>query len=174
MGKELTRISLVVAFSLNRVIGRDGGMPWKLSEDLKRFRDITMDKPVVMGRKTFESIGKPLPGRTTIVVTSANPASFPEGVVVVDSFDRAIEVGRDIAWDKQVGEICVIGGGQIYKQAMEHATNIYATHVLANIEGDTHFPVILDDVWEISIERPGAPVDEKNSHPTKYVSYHRR
>ncbi len=174
MGKELVKISIIAAFSNNRVIGRDGDMPWRLSGDLKRFKEVTMDKPVIMGRKTFDSIGKPLPGRTNIVISRRETLPYMDGVLVVDSYEGAVELAKQKAWDKGVGEAFVIGGGQIYKQAIETADYIYATHVHANIEGDTHFPVILDSLWEPFVSRPGPAVDEKNSHETTFTTYKRR
>ena len=174
MGKELVKMSVIVAQSKNRVIGRDGVMPWKLTEDLKYFKSLTMDKPVIMGRKTFESIGKPLPGRTNIVISSGQTDAFGPKVLVVDSFEAAVEAARTAAWDKDVGEFYVIGGGSIYKHAVDIADYLYVTYVDSIIEGDTHFPVIRDDLWVPLIERPGAPVDHNNSHPTRYVTYIRR
>lgn len=174
MSKDTVKVSIIVAFSNEMTIGRDGGMPWVLREDLKRFKSITMDKPVIMGRKTFESLGRPLPGRTNIVVTKQHAATFPEGVLVCDTLEAAIDAGKQIAYDKGLGEICIIGGGQIYEQAIGLADYIYATHIIANIDGDTKFPTIPLDQYEVFVSTPGPMPDEFNTHPTVYVSYHRK
>jgi dihydrofolate reductase len=129
------KISMVVAVSENLVIGKDGWMPWNIPSDLKHFKKITAGHPIIMGRKTFESIGKPLPKRTNIVVTRDLNYSF-EGVKVVSSLKNAIlEAGKI---DQE--EIFVIGGGQIYKQALELADKLYLTLVQGEFEGDTFFP----------------------------------
>lgn len=168
------KVTIIVAFSNELTIGRDGGMPWVLREDLKRFKKMTMDKPVIMGRKTFESLGRPLPGRTNIVVSNKHAATFPEGVLVFDTLEAAIDAGKKIAYDKGLGEVCVIGGGQIYAQAIDLADYIFATHIIANIDGDTKFPAIPLDKFEVFVSVPGPMPDEFNTHPTVYVSYHRR
>src|SRR5689334_803102 len=110
-------VSQVVAMAENHVIGRDNGLPWKLSSDLKRFKALTIGKPVIMGRKCFESIGRPLPGRPNIVVTR-NPDFAAEGVIVAHSLDAALDRAEDEARSLSVNEVCVIGGGEIYRQAM--------------------------------------------------------
>lgn len=125
-------ISLIVAMAENRVIGRDNTLPWRLSADLKRFRAITMGKPVVMGRKTFESIGRPLDGRRNIVVTRS--ADFhPQGVTVVGSVDEALAQAGDL-------EAMVIGGASIYEQTLPLADRMYLTEIHAAFDGDTRFP----------------------------------
>ncbi|MNR95605.1 Dihydrofolate reductase type 3 [compost metagenome] len=174
MSYENVKVSIIVAFSNELTIGRDGGMPWVLREDLKRFKSMTMDKPVIMGRKTFESLGRPLPGRTNIVVTKQYPTSFPEGVLVFDTLEAAIDAGKKLAYDKGLGEVYVIGGGQIYAQAIDLADYIYATHIIANIDGDTKFPAIPMDRYEVFVSVPGPAVDDFNTFPTVYVSYHRK
>ena len=112
--KSDVSVAIVVAAADNGVIGRDGAMPWRLSTDLKRFKAITMGKPVIMGRKTFESVGRPLPGRRNIVVTR-NPAFSADGVEVFSDLDAAIAHARDAASADGLNEICVIGGGEIYR-----------------------------------------------------------
>ncbi len=142
-------ISFVVAVSRNGVIGRDGGLPWHISSDLKRFKAITMGKPVIMGRKTWESLPKkPLPGRCNIVVT--RQADFAaDGAVVVGDVDAALAVAAMEA----PAEICVIGGGDIYRQLLPQANRIYLTEVQADVEGDTHFPPLPASTWrELSRE----------------------
>lgn len=174
MAREHVSISVIVACTANGVIGHNGDMPWKLRGDLKYFQQVTMDKPVIMGRKTFDSLGKPLRGRTNIVVTRGAQDTFPEGVRVCDSLQGAIELAKTIAWDSQVGEAFVIGGGQIYAEAINLADYLYVTHVEAELEGDTYFPRIEEEKWRLSIMRDGPPVDEHNTYPTKFASYVRR
>ncbi len=139
-------ISLVVAVSKNGVIGRDGGLPWHISSDLKRFKEITMGKPIIMGRKTWESLPKkPLPGRHNIVLTK-QVKDLGEGAEIVRTIDeaKALVAGAP--------EVCVIGGGEIYRQFLPHAHRIYLTEVELEVEGDTYFPP-LDSGWkEVSRE----------------------
>jgi len=133
------RLSLIVAAAKGGVIGRDNGLPWRLSGDLRRFKEITMGKPIIMGRKTFESIGRPLPGRTNIVL-SRDPAFRVADVVVVPDFPSAREAAEDAARRAGVTEIMVIGGAGIYQLALPHADRIYLTEVYAEVEGDAFFP----------------------------------
>lgn len=140
------RITLVVAVSKNGVIGRAGGLPWKLSSDLKLFRRLTMGKPVIMGRKTWESIGRPLDGRLNIVVTRG-AAIAHAGIVTAGSLDEALGVARKRAEADGADEIAVIGGGEIYRQALPHADRIYLTEVDLTVDGDTTFPSLDPAVW---------------------------
>jgi dihydrofolate reductase len=161
------------AVALNGVIGRDGGLPWRLSTDLKRFKAATMGKPVIMGRKTFESIGKPLPGRLNIVVTR-DRRFRSDGVEVVNSLNDAIALAR-IRGRCMAGAdaICIIGGGEIYRQAIGLADRMHVTEVQARPDGDTLFPAIEGRDWEIvSSEEVGE--GEKDSHPTRHIIYRRR
>src|SRR5210317_1721656 len=135
----MTMISLIVAASTNSAIGIRGELPWRLSDDLKRFKAVTMGKPIVMGRKTYESIGRPLPGRQNIVITRQDNYA-PEGCTVVQSVDAAIAAAN-------APEIMIIGGGHIYEAFMPMAERIYLTRVDADIDGDTHFPEISGDRW---------------------------
>jgi dihydrofolate reductase len=166
-------VAIYVAIAENGVIGRDGGLPWRLSSDLKRFKADTMGKPIIMGRKTYEGIGRPLPGRLNIVVTRDN-AWRAEGVEVVHSLDEAIGLakvrGRCMAG---ADEICVIGGGEIYAQALPLADRLHVTHVLAAVDGDAHFPPIDPDSWRI-VRSQDVPAGEKDSHATRYSVYERR
>jgi dihydrofolate reductase len=134
-------LSIVVATSRNGVIGKDNQLPWHLPEDLKYFKKITMGKPIVMGRKTYESIGRPLPGRTNIVITR-NTSWQADGVVVVNSLDQAITVAEQACLDSGATEAMVIGGSEIYRQALDKADRLYITQVNIEIEGDAHFPEI--------------------------------
>ncbi|WP_370320385.1 dihydrofolate reductase [Oricola sp.] len=175
-------LSVIAAVSRNGVIGRDGDMPWRLSSDLKRFKALTMGAPIIMGRKTFESIGKPLPGRLNIVVTR-NYDWAADGAMRVGSLDAALELAtahlesaEPDAEDPDAelpDEVFVIGGGEIYAQAMGMADTLYITEVLAEIEGDTHFPEIDPAVWE-EVETEDVPAGEKDSHPTRFVVHERR
>lgn len=139
-------IALVVAMADNGVIGRGGDLPWRLPEDLKYFRAVTMGKPIVMGRRTYESIGRPLPGRANIVVTR-NPAFEAEGVDVVATLDEALLVAERRAGEAGVGEIMIIGGAEIYRAVLPRADRIYLTEVHDAVEGDTVFPAFDRDAW---------------------------
>ena len=163
------RVTLVVAGAENGVIGRDGGMPWRLSTDMKRFKARTMGKPVVMGRKTWESFPKrPLPGRHNIIVTR-DPAYAAEGASVVASLDAALALART----EGAEEACVIGGGEIYAAALPLADRLDVTHILAKIDGDTRFPAIDPAIWRV-VSGEDVPAGEKDSHPTRHVVYARR
>jgi dihydrofolate reductase len=165
-------ITLVVAAARNGTIGRDGGLPWRLSSDLKRFKANTIGRPVIMGRKTFQSIGRPLPGRDNIVVT--RDRSFaPEGVLTAPDIETAIEMGRAKARQAGAAEICVIGGGEIYRQTFDLAERLVVTYVEAEIEGDTIFPAIDSKDWD-EISSESHPAGEKDSHATRHVVYERR
>lgn len=168
----MTAIAIHVAVAENGVIGREGDMPWRLSTDLKRFKAQTMGKPVVMGRKTFESIGRPLPGRLNVVVTR-NAAWRAEGVEVVGSLDDALTLARIRGRCLPAGdEICIIGGGEIYGQAMGSADRLHVTHVLAAVDGDTRFPAIDPAVWR-AVSEEQHPAGPRDSHPTRHVLYER-
>jgi len=149
-------ISLIVAASMNNVIGAKGDLPWRLSADLKRFKGLTMGKPIVMGRKTYESIGRPLPGRQNIVVTR-NPDFVANGCDVVPSIDAAIDAAGDAE------EIMVIGGSHIYEAFLPRADRIYLTRVQAEVEGDAYLPDLDADAWrELSVESYAA--DDSNDY----------
>ncbi|MDP9836792.1 dihydrofolate reductase [Neorhizobium huautlense] len=167
-------ISIVVAFAKNGVIGRDGDMPWKLSTDLKRFKALTLGNPVVVGRKTLESFGgKPLPGRPHVVVTR-NADFIVEGAETATSLTDALKRADEIASATSATEVAVIGGGEIYRQAIELADILHVTHVEAEIaDGDTFFPAIDPDVFEKG-EELFVPAGEKDNYPTRFVTYRRR
>lgn len=170
----MTDIVIHVAIAENGVIGREGGLPWRLSSDLRRFKATTMGKPIVMGRKTWESFPRrPLPGRLNIVVTR-DPAYRAEGAEVVHSLEDALALAR-ARGRCMVGaeEICVIGGGEIYAQALPLADRLSVTHVKAAIEGDTRFPAIDPAVWA-AVSAEDVPAGEKDSHATRHVVYERR
>ncbi len=162
-------LTLVVAVAENGVIGAKGGLPWHLSGDLKRFKADTIGKPVIMGRKTFASIGKPLPGRDNIVVTR-DEAFRPDGVVVASSVDQALALAETSAAKLGASDIAVIGGGEIYRQLFDRADRLILTHVFASPDGDTQFPRIDPEVWA-STEFEDFPAGEKDSHATRRVVY---
>ena len=136
-------ISLIVAMDEQRGIGVDGHLPWYLSTDLKRFKSLTMGHHMIMGRKTYQSIGRPLPGRTTIVVTR-NPGFQPEGCMVARSLETAIEFAR---FDNE-DEVFIIGGGDLFDQAINMADRIYLTQVHASLKTDVYFPEITPEEWQ--------------------------
>lgn len=137
------RVSIVVAAATNNVIGKDGRMPWHLPEDLRHFRELTMGKPIVMGRLTHESIGRALPGRRNLVI-SRQPAYRADGCEVVSSPAAALTVAADADAD----EVMVIGGGRIYQQMLPLADGVYLTRVHARPEGDAFFPALNADEWQ--------------------------
>lgn len=149
-------ISLVVAAATNNAIGKDGKMPWHLPADMKHFKNITWGMPVVMGRKTFESLGKPLSGRKNIVITRQTGWKA-NGAIGVQSIEDAFFVAQQA----DVNEIMVIGGGEIYKTLFDKAKRIYLTRVEAEPEADTFFPVLLREQWRL-ISQQNFEADEKN------------
>jgi dihydrofolate reductase len=166
------KIGLYAAVAENGVIGREGGLPWRLSTDLKRFKANTMGKPVIMGRKTWESIGRALPGRLNIVVTRKREFA-PEGALVASSLESALDLARRPVEGMQAPEeAAVIGGGEIYRQAMAIADILHITHVEAQIEGDTFFPPIEPGTWR-AVSSQSIPPGDKDSHPTRHVVYER-
>lgn len=165
-------IAIIVARASNGVIGREGDMPWRLSTDLKRFKALTMGKPLVMGRKTLESFPKLLPGRPHIVVTR-NTEYCREGVTVTASLDAALQEAVRQAAELGVGEVFVVGGGEIYRQALPLADRLYVTHIDAAPEGDTTFPSVSDDAWTV-VEELAVPAGERDDHSTVYTVYRRR
>lgn len=147
------RISLVVAASANNVIGRDGELPWRISEDLRHFKRVTMGHPIIMGRRTFESIGRALPGRTNIVLTTRSDYAA-EGCVVVNSPAAALHAAGSAE------EVMVIGGGEIYELFMPMAMRIHLTRVEAEIDGDAFFPSLLPEEWRLASEEAQGRDDE--------------
>ena len=158
-------ISLIVAVADNGVIGRDNALPWHLPEDLKRFKRITMGKPIVMGRKTFESIGKPVPGRQNIVVTrDAN--SHREGVIVVHSVDEAVAAARGAA------EIMIIGGADLFRLFLPRAGRVHLTRVLEQVNGDVFWPELDPRVWQL-VERQSYAADDRHAHAMSFEIWER-
>ena len=159
-------ITLIVAASTNNVIGVQGELPWTISDDLKRFKALTMGKPIVMGRLTWESIGRSLPGRQNIVITR-QPGFSAEGCDVVDSPAAALAVAGDVE------EVMVIGGGQIYDLFLPKAGRLHVTRVDTEIEGDAFFPAIDDDEWEMTSSESHEASD-KNQFAVDFQTFERR
>ncbi len=145
----------------NGVIGKDNKLPWRLSMDLKRFRALTMGHHIVMGRKTFDSLGRLLPGRKTVIV-SRNPHFRIEGAVVTASVDAAIEACGDDP------EIFFIGGAELYRQVLDRVERIYLAEVEADVEGDTHFPPFSRNGWK-ETSREAFPANELNEYPHQFI-----
>ncbi|HEY5019895.1 MAG TPA: dihydrofolate reductase [Steroidobacteraceae bacterium] len=159
------RIALVVAIADNGVIGRDGGLPWHLPDDLKHFKSVTLGKPLLMGRRTFESIGKPLPGRRNLVLTRGTLA-IADGVETVASIDAARALVADAS------ELCVIGGAAVFAQLLPEATRIYLTRVHGEVEGDVHFPPWDAAHWR-ETERLEHPADARHAYAMSFVTLER-
>jgi len=163
-------IALISAVARNGAIGRDNELPWRLSGDLQFFKRTTLGKPVVMGRKTFESIGRPLPGRDNIVI-SRDPDWRADGVASASSLERALEVARQTAAETGADEVMVIGGAQIYRLAMPLAARLYITEVEAEVAGDAFFPE-LDDRWG-ETSRDCYPASDRDEYSYCLVQYDR-
>ena len=160
-------VSIIVAMDKNRVIGHNNTLPWHLPEDFRHFKTTTMGCPIIMGRKTHESIGKKLPGRKNVILTRQNNY-ISEGCEISHSFEEAYEKAKD--QNKKDQEIFVIGGSNIYESALEHVDRLYVTHVQGEFEGDTYFPEIDSKKWKVIDERTFQK-DEKNKYDMKFVTY---
>lgn len=164
----IVRISLIVAMDEDNAIGRQGSLPWRLSSDLQRFKGLTMGHHLLMGRRTWESIGRPLPGRTNVVITRQSDYSAP-GCQVVHS----LEAGLDLARQARETETFVIGGAELYQAALPHANRIYLTRVRARVaDVDVHFPDIDLSGWQL-VQENDLPADEKNEFPTTFQVWDR-
>ncbi|WP_439841437.1 type 3 dihydrofolate reductase [Aeromonas taiwanensis] len=161
------QISMIAAMAHDRVIGLDNQMPWHMPADLAHFKRVTLGKPVLMGRKTFESIGRPLPGRRNLVI-SRNPAYQAEGVEVIDSVEAALAL-----LGEGVDELMVIGGGHLYGQLLPRADRLYLTRIDLAVAGDTRFPAFDDEQWRL-VGSEAHPADEKNPHPYRFETWQRR
>lgn len=161
---------MIAAVSKNGIIGRDGDMPWRLSTDLKRFKKVTMGCPIIIGRKTFQTFGSPLPGRQNLVI-SRSPFEA-DGITNTHSLEDAIKIASDTAHKDGKGEIFIAGGGQIYELGLLLADRLYITHIDAEIDGDTKFPKIDSETWNIFYEED-VPTGEKDNYATRYVIYDR-
>lgn len=153
---EPPAIALIVAVAENDVIGRSGQLPWHLPDDLKRFKALTMGKPMLMGRRTFESIGRPLPGRASLVLTRAADWVAPDGVTVVHSLEEALERTRGAP------ELAVIGGAEVFRLALPRALRVDLTRVHARVDGDTFFPPLDPREWR-EVERIEHPADARHA-----------
>jgi dihydrofolate reductase len=159
-------ITLIVAVADNGVIGRDNTLPWHLPDDLKHFKRLTLGKPIVMGRRTFESIGKPLPGRQNIVVT--RDANYRrEGINVVNDVEGALRAAG------AVPEIMVIGGAEIFRTLLPRAGRVHLTRVHGNIEGDVVWPALAGHEWHM-VERESHPADERHAWPMTFEVWEKR
>lgn len=167
----MTAIVLVAAVGENGVIGRDNGLPWRLRSDLQHFRALTMGKPLLMGRKTYLSIGKPLPGRTNIVL-SRDPAFAAAGIVVTDGLGKALAAARGDALRRNAAEIMVIGGAEIFAALLSQAARLEITRVHAKPEGDTFFPPIHPAEWR-EVARSEQPIHAAGELPYTIHSYDR-
>jgi len=159
-------VSIIVAADEQGGIGRNGGLPWHLPEDLKRFKALTLGKPIVMGRRTWESIGRPLPGRRSLVVSRRQDFA-PPGVEVFGSLEAALAAASSVP------ETCVIGGAEIYAQALPHVAVIHLTRVHASAGADTFFPALDAGQWE-EIAREDRPADERHAWPYSFLTLRRR
>lgn len=161
-------VSVIVAASENNVIGRENQLPWHLPADLKYFKQTTMGKPVIMGRKTFESVGRPLPGRPNIVITR-QPDYSREGIIVTASLEAALEAARTF----NTGEVFVTGGSEIFKQALPLLVQrVYLTRVHADVEGDAYFPVLSPEQWKL-VSSDAHPADEKHAYAFTFEVWER-
>ena len=163
-------ISIIVAKTENDVIGKDNQLLWKLSADLKQFKALTTGHSVIMGRKTFESIGRALPNRTNIVISRQKNITLPEGVLVANSLEKAIEIAKTHVGNE---EIFIIGGGNVYKQALVMTDRIYLTEVKTNIEGDAFFTDLDKNIWQ-EISRVSHQKDDKNEYDFDFVELMRK
>ena len=168
----MTPIALVVAVAENGVIGAAGGLPWRMKADLRRFRALTLGKPIIMGRKTFESIGKALDGRDNIVVTG-KPDYAADGVIVVHGLKQALQVAEERAAASGAAEIAVIGGGEIFAELLPLAARLHVTHIDGAVEGDTRFPAISPAAWSGSAPET-LQAAEGDTVTGRYVLYERR
>jgi dihydrofolate reductase len=160
------RISQVVAMARDGVIGRDNAMPWHLPDDLKRFKTLTMGKPMLMGRKTFQAIGKPLPGRTSLVLTR-DPTWQVPGVIAVRSIEEALQkIGA-------ASELCIVGGAEIYKLTLPVTDCIYLTRIHASIPGDTVFPPLDVSEWR-ETQRVEHPADDRHAYAMTFSTLERQ
>lgn len=161
-------LAIVVAASLNNAIGKDNRLLWSLPNDMKFFKNTTWAMPVIMGRKTFESLGKPLPGRLNIVITRQADWQ-PEGAAQAGSLQEAIQVAKG----EHFREAYVIGGGEIYREALPLTDTIYLTRVETVVDADTFFPEIDDKQWKLSYSQSFA-ADEKHAYPYRFETWVRQ
>jgi dihydrofolate reductase len=159
-------VSLVVATDQRGAIGRAGGLPWHLPDDLRRFKALTFGKPVVMGRKTWDSIGRPLPGRHNLVITRQAGLDLP-GATVVASLEEALAAAGDVP------EVCVIGGAEVFRQALPQVDVVHLTRVHAQVAADTYLPPLDAAAWE-EVAREEHAADERHAHAFSFIELRRR
>ena len=160
----MSRIAFVVAFDRNKVIGKGGALPWKLPDDMKHVRELTIGKPLIMGRRTYDSIGRPLPQRTNIVLTR-DPSFHPDGVRVARTPDEALKIAGDAP------EVIVFGGADVFRQFLPMAERIYLTQVDADVGGDTFFDFGGTN-WRV-LENTAHPADERHAYPFNFITLER-
>jgi dihydrofolate reductase len=165
----MVKIALIAALDRQNAIGRDNDLPWRLPDDLKRFKALTLGKPVLMGRKTAQSLGRALPGRLNLVLTRSGAVPF-EGMVAVASIDEAVQQAKAQAAD----ELCVIGGGEVYALVLPQADVLHLTHVQAGVaDADAFFPQFNPEDWTV-VARQAHPADARHAFPFEFVDYARR
>ncbi len=162
------RLSMIAALDRNRGIGQDNGMPWHLPDDFRHFKALTLGKPILMGRRTAQSLGRALPGRTNLVLTRSGQVPF-QGMQAVASLQQA----QAIALAQGASELCVIGGGEIYRLLIDQATDLYLTWVDAEVVADTHFPAVDPAQWQEVDSQPHAP-DARHAYAFRFAHYIRR
>jgi len=167
-------VSVIAAVAENGVIGRDGDLPWRLPADLQRFKALTWGHPMIMGRRTYDSIGRPLPGRRSIVL-SRNPAALSgaAGVTVAGDLEHALEIAAAGEGTSEEREVFIIGGAEIYRQALPRADRLYLTRIHAEIDGETKFPAFDTGEWRL-VEAEAHPVDARHAYPFTFERYERR
>jgi dihydrofolate reductase len=168
----MTRLVAVVAMAANQVIGLDGAMPWSLSTDLRRYRRLTLGKPMIMGRKTLDAIGRVLDGRDSIVLSRAPALPLP-GAILAATPEAALAIARERAASRGAEEIVVAGGAEIYALFLPLIDRLYVTHVEAEPDGDARFPAIDPEAWRIVAEEDVA-AGERDSAASRFVTYDRR
>jgi len=161
------RLTAVVAATENDVIGRDNGMPWHLPADLKHFKDVTLGKPVLMGRRTYEAIGRPLPGRRNLVL-SRDAAFSAAGVDVVHTLEEAITAAGDVP------ELMIIGGAALYALALPRTDRVHLTRLHMTVDGDAFFPLLPQSEWRETSRSPRRPADERNACDMSFLTLERR
>jgi len=161
------KLSLIAALDRDHGIGRDNDLPWKLPDDLKRFKALTVGKPILMGRRTAQSLGRALPGRLNLVLTRSGQVPF-DGMQAVASIEQALQA----AADTDAEELCVIGGGEIYRLAMAQATDLHLTWVQTTVPADTHFPPVDPALW-VEVAREHHAADERHAYAFDFVDYRR-
>jgi dihydrofolate reductase len=166
------KIAMIAGVAENGVIGSEQTIPWRVPSDMAFFKRTTMGKPVVMGRKQYETVGKPLPGRTNIVITRLEGYQ-PEGVLVFPSIDAAVDKAQEIAQADGVDEIMIIGGGEIYAQLLERADRLYITHIDLSPVGDVRFPTIAHEDWAV-VDLPEVAPSPKDEATYRVKVYERR